>query len=109
MNVVREDHSGAALFIVQGQVDMHTSPTLRGHLRKALEGRARSVVVDLSGVAFIDSSGLATLIETLQTVSKYGGRLQLVGLSPAVTNLFRLSNLTSIFDIKASRDDALPR
>ena len=107
MNVQREDHGTAALFIVQGQVDMHTSPDLRQHLRKALESRSAPLVVDLTEVAFIDSSGLATLIEALQGVGKYGGKLHLVGLSPAVKNLFRLSNLTSIFDIRETRDEVL--
>ena len=107
MNVTREDHGKAAVFAVEGQVDMHTSPDLRQHLRKALEGRSTAVVVDLSHVAFIDSSGLATLIEALQGVGKYGGSLKLVGLSPAVKNLFRLSNLTSIFRICETRQEAL--
>jgi anti-sigma B factor antagonist len=107
MNVQREDHGQAVLFVVEGQVDMHTSPELRQHLRSALQSRSTPVVTDLTGVSFIDSSGLATLIEALQGVSKYGGKLRLVGLKPAVKNLFRLSNLTSIFDIRDTRDDAL--
>jgi anti-sigma B factor antagonist len=107
MNVTREDHGKAALFLVEGQVDMHTSPDLRKHLRDALQSRSAPVVVDLSSVSFIDSSGLATLIEALQAVGKYGGKLVLVGLTPAVKNLFRLSNLTSIFDIRDSRQEIL--
>ena len=64
-------------------------------------------MVDLTKVGFIDSSGLATLIEALQAVGKYGGRLRLFGLSPAVQNLFKLSNLISIFDIRDTREDAV--
>ena len=103
MNVSREDHGSAALFVVDGQVDMHTSPELRQHLRGALDKRASPVIVDLTSVSFIDSSGLATLIETLHGV----GKLRLAGLTPPVMNLFRLSNLTSIFDIRDTREDAL--
>ena len=47
-----------------------------------------------------------TLIEALQAVGRYGGRLRLFGLSPAVKNLFKLSNLISIFDLRESREDA---
>ena len=107
MNVVREDHGQAVLLVVDGQVDMHTSPELRRHLRRALEGRGNPVVTDLTGVSFIDSSGLATLIEALQGVSRYGGKLHLVGLTPAVKNLFQLSHLTSIFEIFDTREEAL--
>jgi anti-sigma B factor antagonist len=95
------------LLAVDGQVDMHTSPELRGRLRECLDRKASPLVVDLTKVGFIDSSGLATLIEALQAVGKYGGRLRLFGLSPAVKNLFKLSNLISIFDIRAGRDDAV--
>ena len=107
MNVVREDHGKAVLLIVDGQVDMHTSPELRRHLLGALDQRSSPVVADLTKVSFIDSSGLATLIEALRGMATYGGKLRLVGLAPAVKNLFQLSNLTSIFDIRDSREDAL--
>ena len=107
MKVEREDSEGAALFTVEGQIDMHSSPDFRHHLRRALEERKSPVVVDLAAVPFIDSSGLATLIEALQGIGRYGGKLRLVSLTPNVMNLFRLSNLTSIFDIRESRAEAL--
>lgn len=107
MNVERVDHGRGILLIVTGQVDMHTSPDLRRVLRTALENRQSPLVADLAGVSFIDSSGLATLIEALQGMARYGGKLRLVGLTPAVKNLFQLSNLTSIFDIRETREDAL--
>lgn len=107
MNVERAEEKGAVVFTVEGQVDMHTSPQLRQQLRTALEKRRSPVVVDLTAVSFIDSSGLATLIEALQGVGRYGGKLRLAGLSPAVKNLFRLSNLASIFDIRETREEAL--
>ncbi len=95
------------LLAVEGQVDMHTRDELRGKLREILERRSTPVVVDLTRVPFIDSSGLSTLIEALQAVGKYGGRLRLCGLTPAVKNLFKLSNLISIFDIRETREDAV--
>lgn len=107
MKVTLERHAAAALFIVEGQVDMHTSPELRSQLRGALGEKANPVVVDLSLVSFIDSSGLATLIEALQATGKYGGRLRLCGLSPEVRNLFELSKLTSIFELCETREEAI--
>lgn len=107
MNVTVENLPKGVLLAVEGQVDMHTSPELRGKLREALERKAAPVVVDLTKVGFIDSSGLATLIEALQAVGKYGGKLRLFGLAPAVRNLFKLSNLISIFDIRETREDAI--
>ncbi len=106
MNVTVEPLVKGVLLAVEGQVDMHTSPELRARLRESLERKASPIVVDLTKVGFIDSSGLATLIEALQAVGKYGGRLRLCGLAPAVKNLFKLSNLISIFDIRETREDA---
>ena len=107
MNVTIEPLPKGTLLAVEGQVDMHTSPELRTKLREVLEKKTSPVVVDLTKVGFIDSSGLATLIEALQAVGKYGGRLRLCGLTPAVKNLFKLSNLISIFDIRETREDAV--
>lgn len=106
MNVTVEPLPKGVCLAVEGQVDMHTSPELRGRLRESLDRRASPIVVDLTRVGFIDSSGLATLIEALQAVGRYGGRLRLCGLSPAVKNLFKLSNLISIFDLRETREDA---
>ena len=107
MNVTVEILPKGAVLVLEGQVDMHTSPELRVKLRENLEKKMTPLVVDLTKVQFIDSSGLATLIEALQAVGKYGGRLRLCGLAPAVKNLFKLSNLISIFDIRATREDAV--
>ena len=106
MKVTQETQGNATLFVVEGQVDMHTSPELRGHLREALGQQASPLVVDLTSVGFIDSSGLATLIEALQAVGKYGGKLRLCGLTPEVRKLFDLAQLSTIFDLRDSREDA---
>lgn len=107
MKVTQETQGSAALFIVEGQVDMHTSPELRGQLRSALQSGASPLVVDLTSVAFIDSSGLATLIEALQAVGKYGGKMRLCGLSPEVRKLFDLAKLSTIFDLRDDREEAM--
>ena len=107
MKVTQETRGTATLFAVEGQVDMHTSPELRGHLRGALASQASPLVVDLSQVAFIDSSGLATLIEALQAVGKYGGKLRLCGLTTEVRKLFDLAQLSTIFDLRDTRDEAV--
>ena len=107
MKVTQEVEGSATLFIVEGQVDMHTSPELRSHLRQALGASASPLVVDLTDVGFIDSSGLATLIEALQAVGKYGGKLRLCGLNTEVRKLFDLAQLSTIFDLRDTRADAI--
>lgn len=107
MNIEHVEAGAGVVLVVSGQVDMHTSPVLRQHLLRALKAQKSPVVADLTEVSFIDSSGLATFIEALKGAGRYGGALRLVGLAPAVKNLFQLSKLTSIFDIRDTREDAL--
>ncbi len=106
MKVTQETQGTAAIFIVEGQVDLHTSPELRSQLRTALNSRSSPLVVDLNAVSFIDSSGLATLIEALKSVGSYGGKLRLCGLNPDVRKLFELARLNEVFDLRTSRAEA---
>ena len=103
----RENVGEAVVFALGGSVDIYTSSELRGELKVALDEKAKKIVVDMAGVTFIDSSGLATLIEALQRIKTYEGSLALCNLTPAVHGVFELANLDSIFDIQADRAAAL--
>ena len=58
-----------------------------------------AVIVDLSGVTYIDSSGLAVFIEAMQRVQGYGGRFALCGLSEGVRHIFSIACLDQVFRI----------
>ena len=107
MIVERLEHGPATVLAVDGQVDMRTSPALRKQLRRAVRDRCPLIVADLSNVDFIDSSGMATLIEALKEAHRYGGKLKLVGLGTAPRHLFELMKLTSVFEIHETLEEAL--
>ena len=107
MRVTREQVGEAIVMAVEGTVDIHSSPELRGELKVAVGSQAPRIVVDMEGVSFVDSSGLATLIEALQQVNKYSGTLLLCSLSKAVLGVFQLANLDRIFQIRENRESAL--
>ena len=107
IQVTREDIDGAVVLALEGSVDIYTSTELRGELKVALDAQTPKLVVDMAGVTFVDSSGLATLIEALQRIKRYDGSLALCNLSKNVRGVFELANLDSIFDIKSGRDAAL--
>ncbi|HLX11704.1 MAG TPA: STAS domain-containing protein [Bacteroidota bacterium] len=67
----------------------------------------RKVVLDLSGVEFINSSGLGTLISSLTTLKNSGGDLRLAGLGERVENLFVITKLVKVFDTYETVDRAL--
>lgn len=107
IKVNRENVGDTVVLAIEGSVDIYTSPELRGELKVALDSQAPRLVVDMEGVSFVDSSGLATLIEALQRINGYSGKLVLCNLSKTVHGVFELANLDSIFQIAGSRDAAL--
>jgi anti-sigma B factor antagonist len=107
IQVKREKLPEATVVSIAGSVDIYSSPELRGELKVALDGKVKRLVIDMGGVAFVDSSGLATLIEALQKTQGYSGKLLLCNLSPKVLGVFQLANLDRIFQIRDTREAAL--
>lgn len=96
----------ATVASLSGEVDLERSPVVRRALLDALRD-PRPLVVDLSGVSYIDSSGIASLVEAYQTARKQGTALMLAAVSPAALRVMQLARLDRVFDIRASVDDAL--
>jgi anti-sigma B factor antagonist len=87
--------------MLNGVVNIHTAVELRKRLKPMLNGKYKHIHVDLGGVKFIDSAGLATLVEGLQWSHAAGGRrFVLSGLSDNVRDIFELAKLDTVFDIE---------
>jgi anti-sigma B factor antagonist len=99
--------SGSANVLpLEGEIDLHVSPPVESSLASMIAKRPQHVVVDLSGVTFIDSSGLAVLIHAMQDVNEYGGKLTLSGINENVRVIFEMARLDQFFLIEP-RDDEL--
>jgi len=99
----RESHDEhTALLRVHGDVTIHTSPHLREELKPMFSASMEEVRVALDDVDFMDSSGIATLVEGLQWARLTGGRFILSGLSENVRDVFELAKLDTVFDIENS-------
>src|SRR5437867_4647340 len=92
---------------LEGEIDLHASPRVERALASIIKKRPSTVVVDLSGVRFIDSSGLAVLIRAMQDVQTYGGRLTLSGMNDKVRPIFEMARLDQVFLIDAHDDELL--
>jgi anti-sigma B factor antagonist len=84
---------------LEGEIDLHVSPRVAAALNAALKEKPRNLVVDLSKVSYIDSSGLAVLIEVMQSVEKYGGKFALAALQENVKPIFEIARLDQVFRI----------
>ena len=92
---------------LEGEIDLHVSPAVAAVLGKMIEKRPNKVVVDLSSVSYLDSSGLAVLIEGMQKVKDYSGEFALVGLQETVRTIFEIARLDQVFIIFPHVDAAL--
>ena len=84
---------------VHGRVTIATSGEIRRMLSDALRAKPANVSVDLSDVSYIDTSGLATLLEALRIAHKQGTRLILGGIHDQPRYLFEITHLDRLFDM----------
>jgi len=91
----------------RGEIHLTTAPELGERLDEVLATGARSVILDLTDVAFIDSTGLGVLLNGLRKVAAAQGRLELVLANPTVLRLFEITRLEDTFDIHPTRAAAL--
>jgi len=98
---------GHPAIAVSGQLTILTAPDLRRLLMKHVRRDEPALLLDLSGLSFMDTSGLATLIETQLKVEEHGGRLVLFGLQPLIAEVFDVTRVTKLFSIHESESDAV--
>lgn len=92
---------------LSGEININTSPDLRKVFDELITKKTTKVILDMGGVNYIDSSGLATLIEMLRRMKKYDGKLRLCNLSDKIRSLFEITKLTKLFEMFNSEAEAL--
>ncbi|MEP6956089.1 MAG: STAS domain-containing protein [Chthoniobacterales bacterium] len=92
---------------LEGEIDLHVSPGIASSLKAMTDDKPPQLVIDLSKVSYIDSSGLAVLIEGMQTVNGYGGKFALAGLQDGVKAIFEIARLDQVFRLFPDVDAAL--
>ena len=98
---------GAHIICPRGEIHVTTAPRFAEHLTAAIEGGKTAIVLDMTGVEFIDSTGLSVLLNGLRLLTQRRGRLALVCTNPTVLRLFQITNLDKTFDIFDDRPDAI--
>jgi anti-sigma B factor antagonist len=92
---------------LEGEIDLHVSPRLERSLASIIGKHPDHIVVDLSGVTFIDSSGMAVLIRAMQNVKEYGGKLTLSGVNANLRPIFEIARLDQVFVIEPGTGELL--
>ena len=92
---------------VSGDIDLYTSPDLRKAIAKAAKKKADPLVIDLKEVDYMDSSGVATLVEGMQLTGRYDGAFRVATLNDGVREVFELARLDKVFNVFDNVDSAL--
>jgi len=99
--------SGVVVISPTNDVDMSRSPILRAAIKGKLKKGLDRMIIDLCEVQYMDSSGLATLVEAMRIAKNESVSLHLVSMTPKVRAIFEIARLDAFFSIKDSRQEAL--
>lgn len=103
------DHLEDDVQILQltGRLDAYSSPDVREWIASRTQGPPAQIVVNLRGVSFVDSTGLATLVQGMKRSREHGGDLLLCHLQQPVRLIFELTRLDRAFEVLPAEEDAV--
>ncbi|MGQ9632186.1 MAG: STAS domain-containing protein [bacterium] len=104
LNVVED--GDISILDVDGEVDVYYSSAIEEKIKDLIKQGRKKVIVDLSKVTYMDSSGLGVLVGSLKNLRKVGGSLKIAEINPAIANIFEITKLDSFFDIYKTLDEA---
>jgi anti-sigma B factor antagonist len=107
MEIVEKNENQVLILAVKGEIDLHVSPSLRTVLKAKAQAKTPRLLLNFAEVAYIDSSGLATLIEYYQSARTFQGKFALCSLTLSVRSSIELVRLTEIFSIFPSEAEAV--
>jgi anti-sigma B factor antagonist len=108
VQIAARQSGGGVIFDISGDIDLANSPAMRKTLLGEIKDKHTvKVFLNLKNVRYIDSSGIASLVEGLKASRDHGARMILYGLSPSVREVLELSRLQKIFEIYDSEEQAL--
>ena len=107
MHIKIDEREGVKVCYAEGDIDINSSPQVKKAFDKLIQTKSEKVLINLQKVSYIDSSGLATLVEILKNFKNFGGKLKLCNLSNKVKSLFEITKLEKLFDIMGTEEEAL--
>ena len=93
MRLKESIEEGIDVFALQGEIDLHYAPVLRSLFQAKLKRRTPALILELSNVGYIDSTGLAAIMEYFRDAARHAGILCLVGLNQNLKSIFEMVKL----------------
>jgi anti-sigma B factor antagonist len=100
--------NGVTVMTCNGQITLGQSSTLfRNTLRELLKRGNRSLVLDLAGVSYLDSTGIGELVGAYTSAHNVQARIKLCAVPPKVLELLEITRLVTVFEVYPARDEAV--
>ncbi len=109
LDIATEDAEHFSLIVLSGEVDVYSAPKLREAIKGLVDQGRNNIIVDLEKVDFLDSTGLGVLVGGLKRVKQNEGELGIICNQEKILRIFRITGLTKVFPIYASRQDLLTK
>jgi anti-sigma B factor antagonist len=107
MNLIAKRHDGTLVVCaMEERIDAAVAIQFKDRMREIIQDKAPCVMLDLSRVTFLDSSGLGAVVAVMKLLGP-DRRLEIAGLTPTVEKVFRLTRMDSIFTLHAVLPDHL--
>ncbi len=107
MDIEVTQTGGVTLVVPNGDLDMGTADQMKRTLTELIEKGQSKLVMDLSGVAYVDSSGLGALVAAMKQARAVGGNLKLCGLQEDVRSIFEMTRLIKVMAVHSDRQEAV--
>jgi anti-sigma B factor antagonist len=100
LEIRKEEREQAFVLVLKGEVDVYTAPKLKEELLPLVEKESHEVIIDLSNVEYMDSTGLGVIIGALKTSKTKQGQFKLRNATARLNRLFKITGLAEVMDIK---------
>ncbi|MDY6796192.1 MAG: STAS domain-containing protein [Actinomycetota bacterium] len=94
-----KEAGGVPLIELEGEIDLSTSPTFKDKIYEVIESGNKDIIVDLSSLVFMDSTGLGVLVAALKKTRMQGGSIRLICSRKSVLKVFNITGLDKVFTI----------
>ena len=107
MDIQVTQTGGVTLVVPQGDLDMGTADHVKRMLTELIAKGQSKLVMDLTGVSYVDSSGLGALVAAMKQARAVGGNLKLCGLQDDVRSIFEMARLIKVMAVHSDRQEAV--
>lgn len=108
LNIKERQADSVTVLDMQGRITIgEGSVALRNAIRKLLEEGKKNILLNLSGVSYVDSSGIGELVSSFTSVNKEGGKLKLLNLTQKIQDLLAITKLLTVFDTFEAEQEAV--